>query len=85
MHANPTVQREYILKWKENVEQLILRFNKIDAIKYLRTQEVDANNTIIKYLQIRNINLMNVCKIAQEEKDNRDIRTFITLWRYLGI
>ena len=75
------VQWEYVLKWKENVEQLILRSNRIDTIKYLRMQEVDINNTTTKYLQMRNIHLINIYKIAQKEKDNRDIRTFITLRR----
>ena len=44
-------------------------------------QEVDINNTATKYLQMKNIHLMNIYKIAQEEKDNRDIRIFITLRR----
>ena len=39
------------------------------------------SNTTTKYLQIRNMHLMNDCKIAQEEKDNKDMRNFVTLRR----
>ena len=61
----------------EEIERMMLNSNKECAINFLRSQDVNVQETSTKNLQRRNRHLLEVCKKSKEETNNWDIRSFM--------
>ena len=67
-------QREHVVEWTEALEQMMLRSNKIGAIRCLINQTVNIQNTSTTKLQNRNKHLIEVCKRSKDDNKSGDIR-----------
>ena len=74
---DPQKQRQYVIEWMKAIERMILNSNKECAIKCLRSQEVNVQETSTKHLQRRNRHLLEVHKKSKEGANNWDIRSFM--------
>ena len=72
MYQSPKIQQELILKYNKNFENLILRLNKIRAIRYLQVQDINVKHATTMYLQMNNENFMNIYKKAEKENNNNN-------------
>ena len=70
-------KREYVIEWTEALEQMILRSNKIGAIRCLRNQTVNIQNTSTTTLQNRNKHLTEVCKRSKDDDKSGDTRQYV--------
>ena len=51
------------------LESLIMKSNKVKAIKCMRSQEVNLQSIITAHLQKRNQHLLEVCELSKEESN----------------
>ena len=68
-----------MIEWINEIERMILNSNKECAIKCLRSQEVNVQETSTKHLQRINMNLLEVYKKSKEGANNVDIRSFMVI------
>ena len=67
-------KRNYVIEWTKALESMILRSNKLEAIKCLRNQAVDIRSTSTSTLQNRNKHLIEVFKRSKVDENSGDIR-----------
>ena len=58
------------------IEAMILRSNRIDAIRCVRNHSISVENATTKQIQARNSQLLEVYKEAKEIKERRDVMSF---------
>lgn len=73
---DPAKQRQHVIEWMNKIEAMILRSNRIDAIRCVRNHSISIENATIKQIQARNSQLSEVHKKAKERKESRDIMSF---------
>ena len=73
---DPAKQRQYVIEWMNEIEAMILRSNRIDAIRCVRNHSIRVDNATTKQIQARNSQLLEVHKKAKERKESRDIMSF---------
>ena len=72
-------KRECVVEWTEALEQMMLRSNKIGAIRCLRNQTVNIQNTSTMKLQHRNKHLIEACKRSKDDDKLGDIRQHVKI------
>ena len=70
-------KRRYFIEWTEALENIIVRSNKLEAIKCLRNQVVNIQNTSTTQLQHRNKYLIEVYKHSKVDNNSVDIRQYM--------
>ena len=70
-------KREYVIEWTKALENMILRSNKLGAIRCLRNQTVNIQNTSTAKSQNRNKYLTEVHKRSKDEDKSGDIRQYV--------
>ena len=70
-------KRRYVIEWTEALENMIVRSNKLEAIKCLRNQAVNIQNTSTTQLQHRNKHLIEVYKCSKVDNNSVDIRQYM--------
>ena len=76
---DPAKQRQCALDWLKATEELILRLNKVDAIRCVRNQVFNAKNKTIKTIQVKNRYFLEACKKLSERNDCASIRFFFNM------
>ena len=60
----------------KEIENMIIRSNRVQAIRCIREQEVNVQTSSIMNLQQRNKYLLKMHKLSNKESKNLDIRMF---------
>ena len=75
-HCDPKKKQEYIIEWMKEIENVILRSNRVQATRCMREQKFNVQTLSIIHLQQRNKHLLKTCKLSNKELKNSDTRMF---------
>ena len=61
------------------IESIIIKSNKVEVIKCMRSQEVNMEIASMKHLQKKNRHLLQMYKLLKEETSNKDMRMYMVV------